>query len=88
MTPKEKAKELIDKMNGREVLLEQWENASSYARNDLKRKCAIVVDVILSNSRTSIPIVVFSEELVCDEEYWKEVGREINAYSPKKEETK
>jgi hypothetical protein len=47
MTPKEKAIELLDKMNNMPITIEEWNKASDYAKNNLKRKALIVVDEIL-----------------------------------------
>ena len=46
-TPKEKAINLIDKMNNQSITIQEWQRASDYAKNDLKRKALIVVDEIL-----------------------------------------
>ena len=48
MTPKEKAIELIDKMNNMPITFNEWERASDYAKNDLKRKVLIVVDEFIN----------------------------------------
>jgi hypothetical protein len=48
MTPKEKAVELLEKINNGKITKEQWDNCSEYARNDLKRKAIIVIDEVVS----------------------------------------
>lgn len=48
MTPKEKAIEIINKINGQPISVEEWNKASEYAKNDLKRKALIVVNEVLS----------------------------------------
>jgi hypothetical protein len=46
--PKEKAKELVEKMNNMPITIEEWNKASDYAKTDLKRKALIAVDEILN----------------------------------------
>ena len=72
MPPKEKAIELIDKMNNQSITIQEWEKASDYAKKDLKRKALIVIDEIIK------------ELLECGEvwmksriKYWQEVKQEI-----------
>lgn len=47
MSPKEKALDLIIKINNQKISVEQFKEASHYARYDLKRKAQIIVDEIL-----------------------------------------
>jgi hypothetical protein len=46
--PKEKAKELVEKMNNMPITIEEWNKASDYAKTNLKREALIVVDEILN----------------------------------------
>jgi hypothetical protein len=48
MNPKEKAIEIINKINGKPITIEEWSKASDYAKNDLKRKGLIVANEVLS----------------------------------------
>jgi len=47
MTPKEKAWDLLCKMNNANITEKIWSDASPYAKKDLKRKCFIVIDEVL-----------------------------------------
>lgn len=47
MTPKEKAIYIINQINGHPITIEEWDKASDYAKNDLKRKAKIVVYEVL-----------------------------------------
>lgn len=47
MTPKEKAIYIINQINGQPITIEEWDKASDYAKNDLKRKAKIVVYEVL-----------------------------------------
>ncbi len=80
MTPKEKAIDLIIKMNNQKISIEQFKNASDYARYDLKRKVLIVVDEIIE-SKPSFPIEgeggYFYEDIELSTEWWKKVRKEI-----------
>jgi hypothetical protein len=48
-TPLEKAWVLMCRINDAFISKQDWEKASEYAKNDLKRKCLIVVDEVLEN---------------------------------------
>ena len=80
MTPKEKAFELIVKMNNQKISIEQFKEASDYARYDLKRKVQIVVDEII-NSSPSLPIQgsggYFGEDIELSTNWWKKVKQEL-----------
>jgi hypothetical protein len=65
MTPKEKAKELLDKMNNMPITIEEWNKASDYAKNNLKRKALIVVDELIEHCNYA------------NKWYWQEVKQEI-----------
>jgi len=69
----------MDAMNGKKVSNTDWKIASKYAKFDLKRKCYIVVNEILRNAVTTIPITESGSDLICDEDYWNSVKFEINA---------
>jgi hypothetical protein len=48
MIAKEKAIEIISKINGQLITVEDWSKASDYAKKDLKRKGLIVANEVLS----------------------------------------
>jgi len=48
MTPKEKAKDLLEKINNASISNIEWDRCSEYGKNSLKRKAIIVCDEILS----------------------------------------
>lgn len=78
LPPKEKAKELLHKINNTttiEKFEEQWQSASDYARKDLIRKGLIVVDEILDNFG-----------LVCNEQTFYTEHRAFDYYSKVKQE--
>lgn len=82
MTPKEKAKELLDKMNNEKISYSTWQKASDYAKNDLKRKVLIVIDEI-----QNVGIWIGKEcaenegfAIECTEEFWKDVRFELEHY--------
>ena len=69
MTPKEKAKELVDKYNKDEKLY--WE--LSY---DMAKQCALIaVDEIINAN----PYEVSKTDMDSTIDYWKEVKKEIEA---------
>ncbi len=75
MTPKEKAIELLSKINNGEITDEIWENASAYAKSDLKRKALIVVsEVIATDMLIDEEIFVNTVSYVG---FWEQVNREI-----------
>jgi len=43
-TAKEKAIEILSKINGQNLTVDMWQKASDYAKKDLKRKGNIAVD--------------------------------------------
>jgi len=79
MTPQEKAKELLDKMNTREITTDEWDRASDYAKDDLKRKVYIVVDEVLDARLFAGQNLVGRNgiENIDTEEFWLEVKQEI-----------
>ena len=76
MTYKEKATEILEKINNSKISKEDWEKASDYAKSDLKRKALIVVD----------EIIYFMDSFDIDIDYphqfkwWKQVRDEIDAF--------
>jgi hypothetical protein len=48
-TPLEKTWTLLSKMNNSLITQEDWQNASDYAKKDLKRKCLLVIDEVIEN---------------------------------------
>jgi hypothetical protein len=61
MKPKEKAHDLINKMNGQVITPEEWAKLSDDVKKELKRKCNIVIDEIMQTNPT---IKGTSEDLV------------------------
>ena len=79
MTPLEKAKELLDKMNNEKIGYSVWKKASDYAKKDLKRKVLIVI-VEIENvgcwvSKECAEKEGFSIETT--EEFWQDVRLEL-----------
>ena len=84
LPPKEKAWELLEKMNNSPITQKDWDNASDYAKNDLKRKVLIVIDeiqkIIPYNPATIINLKTneVQEIMGFDEgSYYQEVKQEI-----------
>ena len=86
LTPKEKAIELIEKINNKPITVAEWEMASDYAKNDLKRKALIVVNEILEATKekvynTQIPFYLNGVDqrklTIIYDKYWLEVKQEI-----------
>lgn len=50
---------------------------------EAKYAATICVDEILTNSRSSIPILIPSNELVCSPDYWQQVKNEITEFGTK-----
>jgi hypothetical protein len=73
--PKEKAKELVEKMNNMPITIEEWNKASDYAKSDLKRKALIVVEEIL-NARPLDPNHVDWDDCGAAHQYWYEAQKE------------
>jgi len=48
MEPKDKAIELLNKINNEQITLHVWKAASEYAKQDLKRKALIVVEEVIA----------------------------------------
>jgi hypothetical protein len=75
MNPKEKAWDLLDKMNNSVITKEEWYNASDYAKNDLKRKVNIVIDEVIKIE------TLIDEEIYVDSpsylNYWLDVKKEL-----------
>jgi len=74
MEAKDKAKELLDKMNNHPVTKEMWNGASYYAKTDLKRKLYIVFEEILKELIEFDNVDGYAESRV---DYWLEVKTEI-----------
>jgi hypothetical protein len=77
MKPYEKAWDLLSKINGQEIDTEMWENASDYARRDLKRKANIVIDEVIGTE------MLIDEDTYVEKKsylaYWQEVRGLLNA---------
>jgi hypothetical protein len=81
MTPKEKAKELIEKFNNIADIESVWDGNKWVTSYDHAKQCALIcVDEILNS------VIVYSSELLLinwsDEqlEYWLKVKQEIENY--------
>jgi IS30 family transposase len=74
MKAKEKAKELMDKMNNRPIKNDEWNTASDFAKNNLKRKVLIAVDEILNEYPYQCPKYSYEMERHL---FWQEVRIEI-----------
>jgi len=72
MTPLEKAKYLVDKINNQKITIEEWNKCSDYVKNDLKRIALIAVNEIIS-----IKLLWFQKDTK-ELNYWTEVKEEIN----------
>ena len=73
MTPKEKAIELLNKINNMPITIKEWNKASDYAKTNLKRKALIVVDEVLN----AIDWYYYEGSAQTEHNYWKEVKQEI-----------
>ena len=82
MTPLEKAKELLDKMNNQVIKPKDWQKASDYAKFDLKRKVSIVIDEIENVgcwvSKECAEKEGFEPEST--EEFWQDVRLELERF--------
>lgn len=54
MIPLEKALDIMSKINGQTLTLKMWQEASDYAKKDLKRKAFIVVDEVINALRNTV----------------------------------
>jgi hypothetical protein len=80
MTPKEKAKELVEKyMNLEFEIGGQYDGYLSVKLQDAKQCALIAVDEILNNNCGSYTDEsnATNNEIYCDEYYWEEVKQEI-----------
>jgi hypothetical protein len=81
MTPKEKAIELLDKMNNMPITIKEWNKASDYAKNNLKRKVLIVVEeileCILATDTSSNKHNEWNKEIINQGQWWRRVQQEI-----------
>ena len=78
----DKAKSILFKMNNAKITDEEWAKASIYSKQDLKRKCFIVVDVILDNccGANTDWRNAYESEIYCDEYFWNDVKEAIKNY--------
>ena len=67
----EKALDIMSKINGQTLTLKMWQEASDYAKKDLKRKSFIVVDEVIEVLRNT---VYYKQETY---NYWITVRLEI-----------
>jgi len=77
MTPKEKAIELLDKMNNMPITIDEWDKASEYAKTDLKRKALIVVEEILKcrldTDTSSNKHNEWNKEIINQGQWWRRI---------------
>ena len=71
MTPSQRALDIMSKINGQTLTLKIWNEASHYAKKDLKRKAFIVVDEVIEVLRNT---VYYKQETY---NYWITVRLEI-----------
>jgi transcription elongation factor GreA-like protein len=79
MNAKEKANELMSRMNGQIITKKDWEKASDYAKKDLKRKVSIVIDEI-ENVGCWVAKECAEKEgfgIETTEEFWQDVRIEL-----------
>lgn len=76
MTHKQKAREILEKVNNGKISKKLWDNCSDYAKNDLKRKATIVVDEIIY-FMDSYDIDISHKHQF---DWWKKVRIEIEAF--------
>jgi len=74
MTPKEKAIEILGKINGQPLNAETWEKASDWSKQELKRKALCVADEVLTELYKFYP----GDYALQRKEYWESVKQEIN----------
>lgn len=69
MTPKEKAKDLVEKMSSKSAV---------FKINKLSKQCAIIaVDELIKESSSKSMTIRFPKCNLSDKEYWQEVKKEI-----------
>jgi len=80
MTPKEKALEILFKINNRILDDEAWNKSSSYAKQELKRKALIVADEVLAEISVFEPCedYITQTQILLRKQFWKSVKQEIN----------
>ena len=80
MKEEEKAKELIEKFTE----IAWWKGAfpkiASNLQGEVKEQAILCCDEIISNIRTTIPIIRSSNEIVGDSDYWEAVKEAIKKY--------
>ena len=77
-TPKEKVIDLLSKINNEEITPEIWNEASEYAKKDLKRKAYIVVSEILDSIPSRVYWRTYDDETPSAITFWQEVKAELN----------
>lgn len=81
-TPKERAIELLSKINNQEITPEIWDNASKGAKEDLKRKVNITVNEIIFLLSEQHKNSWIDSDYYCDFrkkfDFWQEVKEELN----------
>lgn len=77
MNVDEKAWDILSKINGCYINTVMWQNASDYARHELKRKSYIVVDEVI-NELESIEINHGLEIVEKSMKHWKNIREYIS----------
>ena len=77
MTPKEKAIEILSKINGQPIDAKTVKKAKSYAKHELKRNALVVADEALSelNQVDDLDNYVFMRK-----QFWEDVKQEISNF--------
>lgn len=76
-TPKEKAIDLLSKINNQEITPKIWREASEYAKKDLRRKAHIITDEVIENLE-GLCISHLGTYLNPKISYWQEIKTELN----------
>ena len=83
MNEKEKALDILQKINNGKISKALWVNCSDYAKKDLKRKAFIVIDEILQDYKSyRVKFWLTLEHALEMCEYWEKVRIEIDNFEP------
>lgn len=81
MREREKALDLLSKVNGQPVTIESWMNTSRGAKEDLKRHANLIVREVITSLQVSTGPLELCDldrhELSKDFKYWTRVNRVI-----------
>lgn len=79
LTAKQKARQLLEKVNNGVISDLLWQVASEYAKSDLKRKTFIIVDELI-NSYSQFTGMHDQDFFDAECYYWKNVRNEITIF--------